>query len=218
MNDLTSRKVFVVGANKLQNELITSALQEATGLPCATVEDLPRIRPLLEGNEKSACLALYDCLGRDTKDCLADLGENGAGEDFMVGLFNLDRAEGMEKDALSCGVRGFFYRGEPFSLFVKGVMGIFEGEFWISRRLLSKWADQESRPSGGMQQGLLSEPERQIISLMAGGASNKEIAEILCMSPHTVKKHLQKIFRKIHVHNKTEAVLWAGRYLRVASC
>lgn len=215
VTDVTSRKVFVVSANVLQNELITAALRQETGIPCFAVEGLTVIERFLGGDEKSTGLALYDCLGKDGKDCLADLEKNWAGKDFMVALFNLDKREGIEKQALSCGVRGFFYRDEPFSLLVKGVVGIFEGEFWISRQLLSQWIDQKGPPPGRMQQRVLSATDKQILSLMAGGATNKEIADALCMSPHTVKKHLQKIFRKIDTHNKTEAVLWAGRYLHV---
>jgi DNA-binding NarL/FixJ family response regulator len=215
VSGLKSRKVFVVGANVLQNELITTALWQETGIPCFAVDDLTGAEHFHEGDEKSAGLALHDCLGRDGKVCLADLEKNWAGKNCMVALFNLDRSEEIEKQALSCGVRGFFYRGEPFSLLVKGVVGIFAGEYWISRHLLSQWVDQKGPPAGRMQQRVLSEPEKKILSLMAGGASNKEIGATLCMSPHTVKKHLQKIFRKIDTHNKTAAVLWAGRYLHV---
>jgi len=66
-----------------------------------------------------------------------------------------------------------------------------------------------------MQPRLLSEPEKEILRFLAGGATNKEIAGAMFVSRHTVKNHLQKIFRKINVHSKTQAVLWAARYLHV---
>jgi DNA-binding NarL/FixJ family response regulator len=215
MIDLTSKTVFVVGANVLQNELITAALRQETGLPCLAVTDLAQIEPFLEGDEKNARLVLYDCLGKDGNACLADLEKNGADQDLLLALFNLDRDTCLEKEACTCGVRGFFYRGDPFSLFVKGVLGIFRGEFWISRRLLSQWIDQEDLLPWRMPHHLLSEPEKKILHLMADGATNREIADVLYLSPHTVKKYLQKIFSKIDVRNKTEAVLWAGRHLNV---
>jgi hypothetical protein len=119
MNEVTSRKVFVAGANNLQNELIASTLSKETGLPCISVEDLSRIKTFLAKDEKSPCLALYDCLGKDRRTFLSDLKQNGAERDLMVGLFNLKKSEGLEKEAFACGARGFFYRGEPFSLLVK---------------------------------------------------------------------------------------------------
>jgi len=66
-----------------------------------------------------------------------------------------------------------------------------------------------------MSQRRLSKPEKEILRFLAGGATNKEIAGAMLVSRPTVKNHLQKIFRKINVHSKTQAVLWAARYLQV---
>ena len=57
----------------------------------------------------------------------------------------------------------------------------------------------------------LSEREREILQLVATGASNKEIAQRLFISPNTVKVHLRNIFAKIGVASRTEATLTAMR-------
>ena len=214
VSDLTARKVFVVGENTLQNELIVSAVHEETAIPGFAVSALAHVKPSLQSVEKAKCLVLYDCLGKDGKDCLADLDHEDIGQGLLLGLFNLERGTGIEKDAIFCGVRGFFYRGEPFSLFAKGVVGMFEGEFWVSRQILSELIHKISALSGGMHQRLLSKPEKEILRFMAGGATNKEIAQAMFISHHTVKNHLQKIFRKINVHSKTQAVFWAASHLQ----
>ena len=57
----------------------------------------------------------------------------------------------------------------------------------------------------------LSEREREILRLVATGASNKEIAQKLVISTNTVKGHLRSIFSKIGAISRTEATLYAIR-------
>jgi two-component system response regulator DesR len=57
----------------------------------------------------------------------------------------------------------------------------------------------------------LSTREREVLSLMAGGATNKEIAARLFLSPHTVKEHTSSLYRKLKARNRAEAVQRAER-------
>jgi DNA-binding NarL/FixJ family response regulator len=53
----------------------------------------------------------------------------------------------------------------------------------------------------------LSAREREILDLLAAGLSNKEIGAKLNLSPFTVKNHLARVFEKLHVRCRTEAVM-----------
>ena len=57
----------------------------------------------------------------------------------------------------------------------------------------------------------LSEREREIFQLVAEGHSNKDIAELLSLSPTTVETHRAHILQKLDVHNTAELVLYAVR-------
>lgn len=52
----------------------------------------------------------------------------------------------------------------------------------------------------------LSEREREVLNLVAAGGTNREIAETLHLSPHTVKEHTSALYRKLKVRNRAEAV------------
>ncbi|MDQ3647173.1 MAG: response regulator transcription factor [Actinomycetota bacterium] len=57
----------------------------------------------------------------------------------------------------------------------------------------------------------LSEREREVLAHMASGATNREIADLLYLSPHTVKEHTSALYRKLQVRNRAEAVQRAER-------
>jgi two-component system response regulator DesR len=58
---------------------------------------------------------------------------------------------------------------------------------------------------------LLSPREREVLDLIAGGATNREIAATLFLSPHTVKEHTSSLYRKLEARNRAEAVVRAQR-------
>jgi DNA-binding NarL/FixJ family response regulator len=57
----------------------------------------------------------------------------------------------------------------------------------------------------------LTAREREVLDLMAGGATNREIAAQLHLSPHTVKEHTSSLYRKLEARNRAEAVQRAQR-------
>ena len=58
---------------------------------------------------------------------------------------------------------------------------------------------------------LLSARERQVLDLIAAGSTNREIAEQLYLSPHTIKEHTSALYRKLGARNRAEAVQLAQR-------
>jgi DNA-binding NarL/FixJ family response regulator len=67
------------------------------------------------------------------------------------------------------------------------------------------------KPQEGPPAIPLSPREREVLDLLATGATNREIAGSLYLSPHTVKEHTSALYRKLGARNRTEAVQLAQR-------
>jgi DNA-binding NarL/FixJ family response regulator len=66
-------------------------------------------------------------------------------------------------------------------------------------------------PKADQPAPLLTEREREVLELIGAGATNREIAEQLYLSPHTVKEHTSALYRKLGARNRAEAVQLAQR-------
>jgi DNA-binding NarL/FixJ family response regulator len=66
-------------------------------------------------------------------------------------------------------------------------------------------------PKADQPAPLLSEREREVLDLIAAGSTNREIAEQLYLSPHTVKEHTSSLYRKLRARNRADAVQRAQR-------
>jgi two-component system response regulator DesR len=100
--------------------------------------------------------------------------------------------------ARAAGASGFVSKDWPSSDIVQAVRMVGRG--------MTVFQSQPER-----SRNALSERERQVLDLMASGATNREIAGSLYLSPHTVKEHTSSLFRKLEVRNRTEAVQRAQR-------
>ena len=77
----------------------------------------------------------------------------------------------------------------------------------------SKWqaesAKKEKKINKDVNIDILTPKEKEVLSLLAKGANNQEIANALCVQDVTIKTHLNNIFKKLKVSNRTQAVLLA---------
>jgi DNA-binding NarL/FixJ family response regulator len=81
----------------------------------------------------------------------------------------------------------------------------------IARRLLEHFQMIKSAQPEPIDDCLLSDREREVLQLLAKGLLYKEIAELLNLSPHTVATHVKRIYKKINVASRGEAVFEAQK-------
>jgi DNA-binding CsgD family transcriptional regulator len=81
---------------------------------------------------------------------------------------------------------------------------------WVGVRLFHRTPQGTFEPNKAAQESLgISVRELEVLELLAAGRSNKEIAGRLEVSPNTVKTHVAKLFEKLEVSRRTEAILRA---------
>lgn len=111
--------------------------------------------------------------------------------------------------ALKAGASGYLLKNTPFRGIIKAVRSISSGEaifdMKVAGGLLRRLATDSVEKYNGLYQ--LQPRELQILSLVAKGKANKEIAILLDISERTVQTHLVNVFRKLQVNSRTEAVL-----------
>lgn len=112
-------------------------------------------------------------------------------------------------DCFRAGANGIFSKHEKLESLCKCIRCVHEGQIWASsaelKHVLGALANSPLvRATNNMGIDLLSARERQVVQYLAAGMSNREIAKVLGLSPHTIKNYLFRIFDKLGVSTRTE--------------
>ena len=117
--------------------------------------------------------------------------------------------------ALQAGAKGYLLKDSADTDLIRGVADVAAGKSFFSPAVAKVMLDDYVRHLADKgisdRYDALSEREREIFQLIAEGHSNKEIAEVLSISPATVETHRAHIFQKLDLHNTAEVVLYAVR-------
>lgn len=106
------------------------------------------------------------------------------------------------------GASGYVLKHDSSDMLVTAVRAVAQGEGWLSPRvadiLVRSVRNYDERPAAK-----LTEREVEVLRLMARGHKNDEIGEMLVITMQTVKNHVRRIFRKLGVETRVDAVLYA---------
>lgn len=213
-NDL----VNIVGPNHLLNELLAEYLTAKLDNISCTTSARPVSNGTGQNNSPNTTLFLLDNMGQDMKNSWPEIDSLiTSSKKTYVALFNLPANNTDENNFLLRGFRGIFFENTPADVLCKGISLILKGELWYSRETLSRFLTKKqvilNKQEPESTSSLLTVREKEILIRLASGASNKDIADYLCISTHTVKTHLYNLYKKINVPNRLQAALWVAKYL-----
>jgi len=209
--------IYIIGPCRVNNELLASFLEAEIGTNCVVKQTIDDVVDLDDQEINKPKLVLLDCFAKDPESLFLEVEScyRGMGTSDSMAVFNLIRGLRIEEELVIRGIRGIFYANDLPVHVQKGVLGILEGKIWISREIMSTFIPETSETRGlsATEMPVLSGREVEILSLVAQGAKNTDVAQTLYISRHTVKSHLYNIYKKIKVTNRLEAALWANKNL-----
>ncbi|MFV0597490.1 response regulator transcription factor [Shewanella sp.] len=138
-----------------------------------------------------------------------------------IALYQVERNSLDQEVAMLLGIRGLLFTDQRMDLMLTGLRKMVAGELWYDRTLLSKMFcrmvqkledNNELSADNAAVLQMLTTRERTIIQFVSSGARNKEIADRLFISEHTVKAHISSIFRKTQSRNRVELLRWVQTY------
>ncbi len=111
-------------------------------------------------------------------------------------------------EALSAGANGFLLKDVSLDKLIEAIETVARGGFIAEPRLISQ-ADASIGETSSDPRSSLSKKEKEILKLVAGGLSNREIANVIHLAEGTVKNHVSNILTKLNCRDRTQAVLHA---------
>ncbi len=207
-------RVFVIEATQMACELVSHILQKSqydlTVVGCsASLDDKTGFRlvesdaVVISSNLEEGPHAGFDLLkslvktSRSTRCVmLLDRGDR----DLIV-------------EAFRCGAVGVYERNQSFEMLPKCVHSVGCGQVWANNQQLiyimeALASGMVGRVTDIKGQHLLTRREDEICNLVAEGLKNREIANQLQLSEHTVKNHLFRIFETLGISSRTELILY----------
>jgi DNA-binding NarL/FixJ family response regulator len=204
-------KVYVVAENRLLRETLVRLFRKRSeinivGDTCCSESSLGDI-----ASAKSDLL-LLDCFNAnpESDDWLADLQESIP--ELKVVLFGMDEDPELFIQAVRRGIAGYVLKNASATDLLEAVRSVAQGEASCPPKLCKVLFKTLASGGAGEKDGRgatqfeLTQRQKQLMSLVAMGLSNKEIAANLNLSEFTVKNHIYRVMKQVDAQSRHEAV------------
>jgi two-component system response regulator NreC len=132
-----------------------------------------------------------------------------------VVILSMHQDESYVLQSLKAGAKGYLLKDSPREDVLAAICSAAQGRPFLSRKvsrmLQEDYMDQLRSKGLDDSYDLLTDREREILQLLAEGRSNKDVANLLNISPTTVETHRGHILRKLSLHGTADLILYAVR-------
>jgi DNA-binding NarL/FixJ family response regulator len=207
-------RVAIADAHPVVREGLKTLLQAEGFEVIGDAGDAAKTIELVKASRPDILMLDAGLPGTSGVQVLRDLAKMGTSCRVILLNASLDRAQILEM--LRLGARGFVSKNTTVDMMIKSIRTVMAGQYWIGREsvsdLIGSLVPAHGHAGPPAKKPSLSKRELQIISAVAAGYANKDIATRLSLSEHTVKHHLSTIFDKLGVANRLEVALFAIKH------
>lgn len=115
-------------------------------------------------------------------------------------------------EVLNAGASGLVSVDEPVHNFIRALRAIAGGDIVVSKGLAKNFRRTVSTKTPTQYHSTLTDRESEVLGLLGGGLTNREIGERLFVSEHTVKVHLRNVLTKLNLRNRQQAAAYAAQH------
>ncbi len=138
-------------------------------------------------------------------ECIRKVKSKCPETQFM--MFTIYEDNNSVYEALAAGANGYLLKKTPKNKILDALKELYEGGSPMNMQIARKVVAAFQKSSQGSNDvDILSNREKEVLQLLSKGYLYKEIGDKLNISTGTVRQHIHKIYEKLHVQNRTEAV------------
>ena len=198
-------KVSIVEDDPVIRETLHSLLLHVPGMEVLTVhatgEDA--LIGLMQGAPDVVIMDI-NLPGQSGIECVRQLSQGRTATQFLMYTVHDDDHRVFE--ALQAGANGYILKESTPDQIIEAVQELKAGGAPMSAPVARRVVSYMRKKVAGQEQEELSPRENEVLTLLAQGLLYKEIAERTGITIGTVKQHIHRIYAKLHVQNRTEAV------------
>lgn len=203
-------RVLVADSTRIHTQLLADALKRDPSLQVIAAASGSRTLIPLADQHNADVVVISSSLDDEPGRGFEVLRELRATNSNIRAIMLLDSSKHEAVlEAFRAGARGIFSRNESVETLCKCVRTVYEGQIWASSGQMAAAVEALAaaptvRAVDAKGSALLSKRELEVVHCLAQGLTNREIAERLGLSQHTIKNYLFRIFDKLGVSSRIE--------------